>query len=227
VAIADLANRYLQDHAPWDSTKNNPQKAHEQLTTALWAGKVCVGLLKPILPIVAEQTENMLQIGSFTFQNVLKPFQNDHTISTYTRLFERLDMKKVQQMINTNHENISTNTSPTISENTVPANLINIDDFTKVDLRAAFVLESKPVLGADKLISLTLDVGPLGKRHVFTGLRPHVEPPELLGKTVVLVYNLAPRKMKFGISEGMILAAGEEKPVPLILNGVKPGDQIR
>ena len=104
---------------------------------------------------------------------------------------------------------------------------IAFDDFAKVDLRAAKVLEAKTVEGSDKLISLTLDVGPLGKRHVFTGLRPHVEASALLGHTVVLVANLAPRKMKFGVSEGMILSAAGKGLVPLMVDGAQPGDEIR
>ena len=228
VTIADLANRYMQDAAPWDASKNNPTKAHQQLTTALWAGKVCIGLLKPILPIVAEQTEKILRLSEFTFQNVLE-FLPAHTeINPYIRLFERIDIKKAQLMM----ESAKTNSTPAVPATVPPAkvqeaSLIGIDDFMKVDLRAALVLEAKAVEGADKLISLTLDVGPLGKRHVFTALRPHVEPSEFLGKIVALVYNLSPRKMKFGMSEGMILAFGEEKPAPLFLNHATPGDRIR
>ena len=218
VAIADLANRYLQDAAPWDSSKNNPAKAHLQLTTALWAGKVCVALLKPILPIVAEQTEKILRTKAFTFKNSAD-FLTPHTeIDPYTRLFERVDIKKAQLMVES-----AKMTTPL--EN--PTNSINIDDFMKVDLRAALVLEAKTVEGSDKLISLSLDVGHLGKRHVFTALRPHMEPAEFSGKTVALVYNLAPRKMKFGLSEGMILAFGEENPTPIFLSNATPGDKIR
>ena len=226
VAIADLANRYLQDNAPWDSNKNTPEQTQQQLTTALWAGKVCLALLKPILPTVAEQTEKMLKLKTFTFDNLLEPLEVNLAILPYTRLLERLDMKKVTNMTEANQSAISTTTAPTNVEK-IDSNLINIDEFMKVDLRAALVLEAKTVDGADKLISLSLDVGPLGKRHVLTGLRPHVEPEALVGKTLVLVYNLAPRKMKFGVSEGMILAGGDKVPVPVILTGVTPGDKIR
>lgn len=213
VSIADIANRYLQDAAPWDASKNTPERAHEILSTALWAGKVCIALLKPILPIVAEQTEAMLKLKSFTFQNALDPLVAGESIEPYTRLFERIDPKKVNDML---EESKPQSPDP-----------ISIDDFMKVELRVAHVLEAKNVDGSDKLISLTLDVGELGKRHVFTGLRPHVEPQDLLGHNVALVFNLAPRKMKFGISEGMIMAAGDTNPKPIFIDGAKPGDRIR
>ena len=104
---------------------------------------------------------------------------------------------------------------------------IDIEAFMAVDLRAAKVIKATDVEGAKKLISCTLDVGALGTRHVFTGLKPHVQPSELEGKMVVLVANLAPRQMKFGLSEGMILAGGEDPPVPVFCEGCAPGDRIR
>ena len=221
VAIADIANKYLQDASPWDAAKNTPEEAHTQLSTALWAGKVCVGLLKPILPKVAQQTEQMLHLSAFTFANILDAIPEE-TLDTYTRLFERIDPKKVQQMVN---ENLTPSPSPASGDGS--KSHISIDDFLKSELRAAKVLDAKIVEGSDKLISVTLDVGPLGQRHVFSGLRPHIQPEALLGKMVVLVANLAPRKMKFGLSEGMILAAGDDVPALLTAPDSKPGDRVR
>lgn len=214
VAIADLANKYLQDASPWDAKKNTPKQAHEQLSTALWAGKVCLGLLKPVLPEIAAQTEKMLHLAEFTFKNILDALDTEQVLESYSRLFERIDMKKVDEMLQEDKKEEVKSTS------------ISIDDFMKIDLRAALVLEAKTVEGSDKLISVTLDVGPMGKRHVFSGLRPHVQPEELLGKMVVLVANLAPRKMKFGLSEGMICAAGQGVPHVLLAEGASPGDKI-
>ena len=215
VLIADLANKYLQDASPWDLKKNTPEQAHEALSTALWAGKVCIGLLKPILPEVAKQTEEMLYLGELNFKNILEPLDANQALGIYTRLFERIDPKRVEEMLQEDKKEEIKTTS------------ISIDDFMKIDLRAALVLEAKTVEGSDKLISVTLDVGPMGKRHVFSGLRPHVQPEELLGKMVVLVANLAPRKMKFGLSEGMICAAGENVPHVILAQGAQPGDRIR
>jgi methionyl-tRNA synthetase len=224
VAIADLANKYLQDASPWDTKKNTPEQAHEQLSTALWAGKVCVGLLKPILPEIAGQTEKMLHTGALDFKNILDQLDTNQQLEPYARLFERIDMKKVQEMQEISPSSID---APASVKATADTAHISIDDFMKLDLRAAKVLEAKTVEGSDKLISVTLDVGPLGKRHVFSGLRPHIQPEELLGKMVMLVANLAPRKMKFGMSEGMICAAGEGVPTVISAEGSQPGDRIR
>lgn len=232
VSIAEQANKYLQDNAPWDTVKTDPVKAHQQLTTALWVGKVCVGLLKPILPNMAEQTEAMLQLThAFTFETLLDELTKDTAIKPYPRLFERIDKTGISAVLNASIQ--STPTSPKLTKEasmtkseSISNNLIAIDDFIKVDLRAAKVLTAKPVDGADKLISIELDVGDLGHRHVFAGLRPHVEPAQLVGQTVCLVANLAPRKMRFGISEGMILACGSNPPVPVYLNDSKPGDKL-
>lgn len=106
------------------------------------------------------------------------------------------------------------------------ANLISIDQFTAVDLRVAYVTQAHAVEGSDKLIALVLDVGPLGQRRVFTGLRPHVAPEDLQGKMLALVSNLQPRKMRFGVSEGMVLACGDDKPQPVFVMG-RPGDRIQ
>ncbi len=221
VLIADLANKYLQDLSPWDAKKNTPEQAHEQLSTALWAGKVCIGLLKPILPEVALQTEKMLHVGELNFKNILDPLDANRQLEAYSRLFERIDMKKIEDLT----LNPSPQTpSPVAGEGA--GGEVSINDFMKIDLRAAQVLDAKTVEGSDKLISVNLDVGPLGKRHVFSGLRPHVKPEELVGKMVVLVANLAPRKMKFGVSEGMICAAGESVPHVILAEGSQPGERI-
>src|SRR3989338_1054458 len=220
VLIADLANKYLQDASPWDSKKNTLEQAHEALSTALWAGKVCVGLLKPILPEMAMQTEKMLCLEKLNFKNVLDVLDTRVVLGTYIRLFERIDSKKVDQMLEQDAQKI-----PSFEKG--GSGGISIDDFMKIDLRAALVLDAKAVEGSDKLISVNLDVGELGKRHVFSGLRPHVQPEELLGKMVVLVANLAPRKMKFGLSEGMICAAGSGVPTVISAEGSQPGDRIR
>jgi len=222
VAIADLANKYLQESAPWELIKTNKDAAHEVLTTALWAGKTCIALLKPILPKVAEKTEAMLGAQPFTFTNAAQVLLQGSTVATYDRLFERIDMKNIETLVEKSKQGqpAQTATQPTTAAH------IQIDDFAKVQLRAARVLEAKAVEGSDKLISVELDVGPLGKRHVFSGLRPQVDPSALVGRMVVLVANLAPRKMKFGVSEGMILAASGKKLVPLFVDDAEPGDTI-
>jgi methionyl-tRNA synthetase len=225
VAIADAANKYLQDSAPWELIKTDKDGAHRALTTALWAGKTCVALLKPILPIVAAKSELMLGLEAFTFANAADFLKEGAQLKPYERLFERIDMKNIEALVEKSKEGQAAATAATSAQPTTPT--IQIDEFAKVDLRAAKVLEAKAVEGSDKLISLTLDVGALGKRHVFSGLRPHVDPSALVGHTVVLVANLAPRKMKFGVSEGMILSAVGQKLVPLMVDDAQPGDPIQ
>ena len=168
----------------------------------------------------------------------------------YERLFERLDKKKVAALVASppnSHGGTSVETKkPAKHKGAAPAERANasenknrpasrgsgdgeiqFDDFMQIDLRAARVIAAADVDGADKLICVRLDVGPLGERQVFAGLKPHVAPADLLGKTVVLVANLKPRKMRFGLSEGMILAAGDDVPTPVFAPGAKPGDRVR
>ena len=217
VHIADIANKYLQDNAPWDKNKNTPEQAHEQLSTALWAGKVCIGLLKPIIPNIASQAESILKLKPLDFKNLTNPLDTNQALEKYQHLFQRIDPKKITAMLN--------DTPAPQKDNSH----ISINDFVKVDLRAAKVIEAKDVENSNKLISVTLDVGPLGKRHVFSGLKPHIKPEELVGKMVILVANLAPRKMKFGLSEGMILASADTEDTPSLIYAskqAKPGDKV-
>ncbi|MFZ9887539.1 MAG: methionine--tRNA ligase [Myxococcota bacterium] len=252
VAIADLGNRYLQDQKPWDTVKTDPARAHAQLTTALALGRTCVALLKPIVPAIAEMTERMLGLDApgFTFANAFEAPAPGSPIGPYERLFERLDLSKVQALAPTAQgAEAPTSKPPTSAPASKPAvttkaptgpaqskaagspesltDECGIDDFMRVDLRVAEVISAADVDGADKLIRLELDAGPLGKRQVFSGLKPHVQPADLVGKRVVLVANLKPRKMKFGMSEGMILAAGEAPPRPVFVPDASPGDRIR
>ena len=223
VSIADRANKYLQDAKPW-AVKDAAQ-ATAILTTALWAGKVCVALLKPVLPAVAGKLEQMLGGEAFTFANAAAPLPAQ--VAPYERLFERVELAKVQSLVKEPEPAAAAPAPKKKPVAAAPPTEISIDAFLGVDLRAAKVIAAQDVAGSDKLIACTLDVGALGTREVFTGLRPHVAAGELLGRTVVVVANLAPRKMKFGVSQGMILAAGDAKPVPLFVDGAAPGDRVR
>jgi len=244
VEIADLANRYFQDAEPWKGVKENLELAHMQLTTAAWAGKLCVALLKPIVPEVAAKTAAMLGLGEagFTFDNLLEPLEEGATVAEYPRLFERVDPKKVQAMVDASvqgdakpkakakakkkaaSDGAKAKSKPAESKKDGP---IDYDHFMSVDLRVARVLLAEDVEGADKLLRVKLDVGDLGERQVFAGLKPHVSAEQLSGKLVVVVANLAPRKMRFGLSEGMILAGGDEVPAPVFVPDGKPGDRVR
>jgi methionyl-tRNA synthetase len=219
--IASLANKYMQDRAPWEMAQKDAAHAHSVLTLAAWAGKVALGLLKPMLPKVGQACEHLLNLKApMTFKSVCDPLSTNEPLQAYERLFTRLDQGAMNQLLG----NIKEEAKTTVQNQNAH---ISIEDFAKVELRAAKVIEATSVEGADKLIALKLDVGTFGERRVFTGLKPHVQPEQLLGRIVALVYNLAPRAMKFGTSEGMILACGDDIPKPIFLDGCKPGDRIR
>lgn len=252
VAMADLGNKYLQDNKPWDIGKADPAKASQMLTTALWVGKACIGLLKPIMPEVAKNAEALLNIPAYSFSNVMDELTTDGEINIYTRLFERIDPKKVKAMVEASKPGSENSPLSPGGREGKPAAAksssalprpgsgprpgpggdssphLQFEDFIKMDLRAAKVLSSTAVEESDKLIALKLDVGELGEKQVFSGLRPHVQPADLEGKTVALVANLKPRKMRFGISEGMVLSSVSKDgvPAPVMLPDAAPGDKI-
>lgn len=224
IRLAEDANGYLQEKAPWQLIKTDQAKAHQVLTTGLYVGKVCFALLKPVLPKAVKLLEDMINQGEeYDFKNVTKPFTAGCQFKPYEHLFTRIEDESVKAMV----EEAKNSNSKQENEIKATSGSIDINQFMEVDLRAAKVVAAEAVPGSDKLIACTLDVGSLGQRHVFSGLRPHVEPAQLVGKTVVVVANLAPRKMRFGVSEGMILACGENKPIPLIIEGASPGDRVR
>lgn len=223
--FAEEANKFIQDEAPWKLVEANPLKAHTILTTGLYVGKVCLGLLKPVMPMTAKKLEALLNDGQeFSFESLKDTFKDGQQFEIYQHLFNRLDEKSIANMKDESKEEVK----PLVKEpEAMATNIIDIKQFMDVELRAAKVLKAESVPNSDKLISCTLDVGALGERHIFAGLRPFVSPSDLVGRTVVIVANLAPRKMRFGVSEGMMLACGEEKPVPITLSGVNPGDRVR
>ncbi|MDP2344959.1 MAG: methionine--tRNA ligase [Deltaproteobacteria bacterium] len=231
--LGSKANKLLQDTAPWALVKTDPKAAQEVLTTALFVGKSCLALLKPVLPELAQKLEALLGVEPFTFENATDPLKPDTVLGTYEHLFARLDLETIKTLIKPTEAATTTTTKPVEKKAekkpktpAAPPAEIVFDDFAKVDLRAATILEATAVEGSDKLILVKADVGDLGVREIFTGLRPHVQPAQLAGKTVVVVCNLAPRKMaKFGISHGMVLAVGEP-PLPLFVEGAKPGDRV-
>lgn len=243
VAMADEGNRYLQDQKPWEIAKTNPEQAAVVLTTALWVGKSCLAFLGPIIPKASEQTSEMLNLNQgFTFENAMNEIASGESIQEYPRLFERLQMKDVMSLVKNDDTPDKTKTKKSNqpkgqqpaktkqkdkSAKSDQPGVITIDEFMNVDLRAARVVEANDVDGAEKLIAVKLDVGDLGMRQVFAGLKPHVQPADLLNKMVIVVANLKPRKMRFGLSEGMILAAGEDVPTPIFSTGAQPGDRVR
>ncbi len=202
MALADKVNEYVDQHKPWDLAKKEGADAALQdvCSTCIEAFRLLTIYLKPVLPALAKHVEDFLQVPALTFGDVSSSL-GAHKIGAYTHLMQRVDTKLLDALF-----------EPPAAPVVVPggediAPEIKIDDFAKVDLRIARIVNAEKVDGSDKLLRLTLDVGEGRHRNVFSGISAHFDPATLVGKLTVLVANLAPRKMKFGISEGMVLAA--------------------
>ena len=234
MSLADHANGYIADKAPWSLAKEDgkEQEVLAICTTALNVFRLLVLYLKPVLPGLAERAEAFLDIPPLTWADA-DTLLLDHPINKFKPLLSRVDMAHIEAMLADSRD-----TNPAASTGEAAAkdaaeeedDTITIDDFLKVKLRAARIVKAAPVEGADKLLQLTLDVGELGERNVFAGIKSKYRPQELEGRMVVLVANLAPRKMKFGVSEGMVLAAGPGGDDIFLLgpdDGAQPGMEVR
>ena len=223
MALADTANQYLSQQKPWETVRDpaTRDQAWEACTQGLNLFRVLVVYLKPVLPTLAAKSEAFLGSGPLDWEARLAP-QLDCPIQAFTPLSLRIDPKSIKAMIEETKATDAPAPSPAASE-TIP-----YEDFAKVDLRVARVVEASLVEGADKLLALTLDLGD-GQRQVFAGIRTAYTPEQLQGRLVVMVANLAPRKMRFGTSEGMILAAGDDDGTWLLTldEGAQPGMKIK
>jgi methionyl-tRNA synthetase len=227
-ALADESNRYFDRQQPWETIKTDPEKARTTLTAAINAVKILTIYVKPVLAKYAEKVERFLNVAPFGFADVDSVLE-EHKIGAFERLVERVDKEKVEAMIDESKEGAPDETS---AEQVGPAEPIepqcSIEDFMKVDLRIAKVISAGPVEGADKLLRLELNIGGV-KKEVLAGIAQAYKPDELVGKTVVCVANLKPRKMKFGVSEGMILAAGPgDRDIFMLTadDGAVPGQRV-
>jgi len=211
-ALADQANRYVEQKQPWTTIKTDAEQTRVTLTAVLNAVKVLAIYLKPILPIFAGKVEKFLRVDALSFADVESTLE-DHEIGRFKRLFERIDEEQVKTMIDESKEGQTAQPAATpASEPEEKAASpfkpeVTIEDFMKLDLRIAKVVTAEPVEGANKLLRLVLDVGGV-ERNVLAGIAKAYEPEKLVGRLVVFFANLKPRKMKFGLSEGMILATG-------------------
>ena len=205
--LADDINKYINDETPW---KKDNQEAVTIASTAINAFKILSIYLHPIIPNITKEAFKFLNIDSSSIDDVDKILTNK--INNYKPLLNRLDKIIIPE-----------------EEDMDNVNIINIDQFSAVDLRVAQIIDAKDVEGADKLLQLNLDVGDLGTRNVFAGIKSAYKPDELIDRLVVLVNNLEPRKMKFGLSEGMVLASSNENGIYLVSpdDGAKPGMKVR
>jgi methionyl-tRNA synthetase len=231
VALSDLADRYVEQNQPWVEIKTNPEKARTTLTAALNAVRILTIYLKPILPAYAEKIERLLGIGNLTFADVNTVLE-EHNIIGFERLFERVTKEQVDAMIEESKdtgEKKPMTAEPIYSEHVESIKPeCTIDDFAKIDLRIAQVIKTEPVEGADKLLRLQLEVGGISKT-VLAAIAQAYKPENLTGKTVIYFANLKPRQMRFGLSEGMILASGTGGQNIFLLTadpGATPGAKV-
>ena len=249
---ADRVNAYVDANKPWELAKNpdNDARLQEVCSRLLEAFRILTLYLKPVLPALAAQVETMLNLEPLYWSDVTQPLPDQHRINPYVHLMQRVDPKMLDALFDApeaapapvaaNAVAGDTATSSAESAIVVPTGIealsdsISIDDFAKVDLRIAKIVDCAAVEGSDKLLRLTLDAGEGRLRNVFSGIKSAYQPSDLIGKLTVLVANLAPRKMKFGVSEGMVLAASSadetSHPGIYILTpwpGAMPGMRIR
>ncbi|AJC65695.1 MULTISPECIES: methionine--tRNA ligase [Dickeya] len=232
MALADLANRYVDEQAPWVVAKQEGRDADLQAICSMGINlfRVLMTYLKPVLPSLAERAEAFLQT-ELSWDSLSQPLTN-HRVGTFKALFNRIDIAQVQGMVDASKEEAAAAAKPAsgpLADNPIQ-DTIDFADFDKVDMRVALIQKAELVDGSDKLLRLTLDLG--GQtRQVFSGIRAaYPDPSALEGRLTVLVANLAPRKMRFGVSEGMVMAAGPGGKDIFLLSpdsGAQPGMQIK
>ena len=238
---ADHVNAYVDANKPWELAKDpaNDAKLQEVCSRLLEAFRILSIYLKPVLPALAAQVEALLNTQSLQWSDVAHALPDQHVVNPYAHLMTRVDPKMLDALFEASAEAVKETASAAAAASGTEGiealgEEIKIDDFAKVDLRIAKIVECETVEGSDKLLRLSLDVGEGRLRNVFSGIKSAYKPEDLRGKLTVMVANLAPRKMKFGISEGMVLAASaaDEKADPGIYilepwPGAKPGMRIR
>lgn len=233
MALTDRANQYIDEQKPWHLAKDpaNKQAVQDVCSLGINLFRVLMIYLKPILPHTAQEVEKFLNIKPLCWDDKDEPLLN-HSINEFKPLLNRINPKQIEALKMAAQEDINQSTPATAAPVTAPVaekSYISIDDFSKVDLRVAKILEAEAVEGADKLLKLKVDLGE-ETRQVFSGIKSSYQPDQLIGRHVVVVANLAPRKMRFGVSEGMILAASSDKDEIFIVeldDGAKAGMKVK
>jgi len=238
MVLADAANQFVDGAKPWDIAKDATQDAKLQslCTSCLELFRLLSLFLKPVLPVLAIKVESFLDIAPLTWQDATEGASLlGHRIKPYQHLITRVDPKQVESLVQASVESLAPETpaaaAPTVAvASTIPpvSDTIGIDDFSRIDLRVARIVAAEEVAEADKLLKLTLDIG-LEQRTVFAGIKSAYTPEELVGRLTVMVANLSPRKMRFGESQGMVLAAGDGTGIYILSpdSGASPGQRIK
>ena len=226
-ALADLANQYIAAHEPWNMIKDAERKADVQpvCSQALEMFRALMIFLKPILPDTARRAEEFLAVEPFQWAD-LTTHLGSHRINPFKAMLQRMEVKQVEKLVDAPEPQALEQAQTTVSKTDAP---ISIEDFNKIELRVARIVSAEPVDGADKLLRLVLDVGD-HQRQVFSGIKAAYAPDDLVDRLTVVVANLAPRKMRFGVSEGMVLAAGPGDADIFLLSpdsGATPGMVVK
>ena len=237
MGLVDQANILIDFYKPWELAKN-PKIAfdlHYLCSAFINMFRIFTIYLKPVLPKLAQRVEAFLNIAPLSWKDT-QTLLSDHVINPYQHLMTRVELKQMEALVETSKENMEpAKISPApVTDNTTGtiaplADTISIEDFSKLDLRIAKIIKAEHVEGAEKLLKLTLDIG-LGERTVFAGIKSAYAPTDLEGKLTVMVANLAPRQMRFGLSEGMVLAAGPGGKDLWVLHpdtGAQPGMRVK
>ncbi len=242
--LADKANAFVDTNKPWEIAKTgSPEDLHRTCTDALQIFRLLTLYLKPVMPRLAENVEKFLNIAPLTWADAGSLLPGGHVINEYKHLMTRVDPKQLDALfdlpvapalkeakaVTTPAAPAAPTPSPAPAPASADAATISIDDFAKVDLRVALIANAEAVEGADKLVKLTLDLGS-ETRTVFAGIKSAYTPEQLKGRLTVMVANLAPRKMRFGLSQGMVLAASGEGPGIFLLSpdsGAQPGMKVK
>jgi methionyl-tRNA synthetase len=233
--LADRVNAYVDQHKPWDLAKKPELQAalHDVCSVCIEAFRVLTIYLKPVLPALAAKVEAFLSVEPLRWGDAQRAL-GAHTIGEYKHLMQRVDAAKLEALFEPPAHAAPAAPAATLPGGEAVAPTIGIEDFAKIDLRIAKIVTAEAVEGSTKLLRLTLDVGEGSTRNVFSGIAANYAPEQLAGKLTVVVANLAPRKMKFGLSEGMVLAAShaDEKAEPGVYvlepwPGAQPGMRVR
>jgi methionyl-tRNA synthetase len=231
MALADKANQYIDEKKPWMIAKEEgkDEELHAVCSMGVNLFRLLAAYLRPVLPKLAADAEEFLNIGPQPWPNLAGPLL-DHPINPFKPLMTRVEADKIAAIVEASKENLEKTPSPAKAKTCEPiAATIEYDAFAKIDLRIAKILKARHVEGSDKLLQLTVDIGD-ETRNIFAGIKSAYAPEDLEGKLTVVVANLAPRKMRFGVSEGMVLAAGPGDRDLWVLSpdaGAQPGMRVK
>ena len=224
MALADAANQFVDEQKPWELSKQPgaEHKLQQVCSVAINLFRLLTIYLKPVLPQTAAEAERFLNVAPLQWSDAGTLLPAGHRISEYRHLLNRVDEKQLDQLFDVA-------SVPGVAKEQAVSDTISIDDFNKLDLRVAKIARAEALEGADKLLKLTLDMGD-GTRTVIAGIKSAYAPEKLEGRLTVVVANLAPRKMKFGVSEGMVLAASGDGPGIFLVSpdaGAQPGMRVK